>query len=124
MKKNVFILLVSLLAVSLNTNAQPQMPSAKERAEHETEMMKTELSLDSEQVEKVAKINLKYAEKMDEMFQQGPGGDFSEMEKKMEDIEAKKRNELKEILNTEQLKKYDEMVEERKKNRPGPPPQR
>ncbi len=112
-----------LIAVTLTSNAQPkQMPSAEERAKHETERMKTELNLTSAQNPTVEKINLKYAEKMDTVFKQS-GGDFSVAEKKMNEIHSLKRAELATILTEDQLKKYDEMVAERKKNHQGPPPQ-
>jgi hypothetical protein len=126
MKKMLFLIVCVFFAVTTVMNAQPpQMPSPEERAKQETESMKKKLDLSPEQLPVVEKINLKYAEKMDAMFQQsgGPGGDFSEMDKKMKSLEIEKRDELTPVLNEDQLKQYDKMVAENHKKRQGPPPQ-
>jgi len=116
----VMTLFVGLLW-STTLNAQMQMPSAEEMAKRETDQMKTELKLNADQLTKVEAINLKYAKLMSEMFSQGPGGDFAEMQKKMQENQTKKRTELEKVLNADQLKRYDEMQAERA-NRQGPPP--
>jgi Spy/CpxP family protein refolding chaperone len=58
---------------------------------------------------------------MGEMFQQGPPSDFDEARKRMEEIQKAKRADLEKVLTPDQLKKYDQMVEDRMKNMPGPP---
>lgn len=99
----------------------PQMPSPEEMAKNETAQMKSACSLTADQLPNVEAVNLKYARKMGEMFGQGPGGDFAEMQKKMTEMETQKRNDLSKILSVDQLKKYDKMIEEQRKNMPGPP---
>jgi periplasmic protein CpxP/Spy len=99
----------------------PQPPSPEEMAKMETDAMKTELKLTADQLPKVEAINLKYAKKMGEMFEQGPPADFTEMQKKMQEMETQKKAEFSKLLNADQLKKYDVMLEERRKKMPGPP---
>jgi periplasmic protein CpxP/Spy len=124
MKKCLLFVVASLFLVTITSSAQHQRPSAEDMAKRETESMKAKLDLSAEQLTSVEALNLKYAKKMDEMFQQGkPGGNREEMESKMKEIETQKRDELAKVLNTEQLKKYDELVADRHKNKPGPPPQ-
>jgi hypothetical protein len=43
------------------------------------------------------------------------------MQKKMEEMDTQKRAELQKILSADQLKKYDTMVAEQRKNMQGPP---
>jgi hypothetical protein len=69
----------------------------------------------------VEAINLTYAQKMGEMFQAGPPSDFAEMQKNMQEIQKAKRADLEKVLTADQLKKYDQMMEERRRNMPGPP---
>lgn len=109
------------LMLAMNVNAQMQMPTAEEMAQRETDQMKAEMNLTADQLTKVEAINLKYAEKMSEIFAQGPGGDFAEIQKKMEENQTQKRNELEKVLDADQLKKYDEIQAERM-NRRGPAP--
>jgi hypothetical protein len=123
MKKSIFLSIVVLIVMLIgNINsviAQP--PSPEEMARFETDWMKTSLKLTSAQLPKIDAINLKYAKKTGEMFQNGPEGDFSVMEKKMNEMESQKRTEFQTILTPEQLKIYDKEVAERRANRPGPP---
>ena len=123
MKKVLFLFVPALFAFAVTSSGQPGggPPSPEEMAKMETEQMKSELNLNSDQLNQVQAINLKYAQKMGEIFQQGPPGDFAEMQKKMETLQKSKRAELEKVLSPDQLKKYDEMVEERRRNMPGPP---
>ena len=123
MTKNFFATVIISLTAVLFVGAQPHKHNPEERAKRETDEMITKLSLTSEQDTLVSAINLKYAKKMQELFQQngGPEGDFSAMEKNRDEIETQKRGEMEKVLDTDQLKKYDEMVADWKKNRPGPP---
>jgi hypothetical protein len=126
MKKSIFLLIAVLILMLLgNSNSviaqPPQPPSPEEMARFETDWMKTSLKLTSAQLPKIDAINLKYAKKMGEMFKNGPEGDFSVMEKKMNEMENQKRTEFQTILTPEQLKVYDKEVAERRAKRPGPP---
>ena len=123
MKKALFLTFTALFALFLAVNAQPggPPPSPEEMAKMETEQMKSSLNLSGDQLTRVEAINLKYAQKMGEMFQAGPPSDFAEMQKNMEGIQKAKRADLEKVLTADQLKKYDQMMEERMKNMPGPP---
>lgn len=123
MKKTVMLSLSVLFALTLTLKGQPGggPPSPEEMAGWETGQMKSELNLSADQLTKVEAINLKYAKKMGEMFQQGPPSDFDEMMKKMEAIQQEKRTELAKVLNADQLKKYDAMMAERRQHGPGGP---
>jgi periplasmic protein CpxP/Spy len=122
MKKVLLLTGTFLWVVFLTALAQPpQPPSPEEMAKMETDAMNTELKLTADQLPKVETINLNYAQKMGELFSQGPPADFAEMQKKMDEIGSQKRAEFAKILTPDQLKKYDVMQEERRKNMPGPP---
>lgn len=105
-----------LCRCSASTNALPE-----EMAKMQTDQMKTACSLTADQVTKVQAINVKFSKKMGEMFSQGPGGDFAEIQKKMTEMESQKRAEFVKILSADQLIKYDNMVAEQRKNMQGPP---
>jgi Spy/CpxP family protein refolding chaperone len=124
MKKTLYLAVTALFAMALAVTAQPEggPPSPEQMAKMETEQMKSGLNLNADQLAKVEAINLKYAQKMGEMFQQGPPSDFAEMQKKMEEINTQKRAEFAEFLSDEQMKKYDEMMAERRQRGPGGPP--
>jgi hypothetical protein len=121
MKKALFLSITAIFVMFLTANLNAQPPSPEEMAKQETEAMKAGLNLTADQLSKVEVINLKYAQKMGEMFNQGPSGDFAEMEKKMTEMEKQKRVEFEKVLTADQLKKYDAMIIEQRKNRPGPP---
>lgn len=121
MKKTLLSGMTVLFALFVSMSASAQPPAPEDMAKRETESMKAALNLTADQLTKVEAINLKYAQKMGEMFSQGPGGDFAEMEKKMTEMEKQKRAEFEKVLTADQLKKYDAMIIEQRKNRPGPP---
>lgn len=106
--------------------SQPQPPTPEAMAQRETEWMTTELELTEDQVAKVDPINLKYAEKIVELFQGGTGGDFEALREKMNEMNAQKRTEFEDILTADQVKKYDEYLAERQQRGPrgteDPPP--
>jgi PBP1b-binding outer membrane lipoprotein LpoB len=120
MKKILNYSFATMLALFFAGAVSAQPPSAEERAKRDNEWMKTSLSLTDEQVPKVEAINLKYANKMSELFQQG-GGNFEEIRPKMTELQGQKRTELQAVLTTEQLKLYDKTLEEQRANRQGPP---
>lgn len=118
-----FVLMLVLFTMpGITANAQPpRPPSPEEMAKFETGWMKTALKLTAAQLPKIDAINLKYAKKTGEMFQNGPEGDFSVMEKKMNELESQKRVEFQSILTPGQIKLYDKEIADRRANRPGPP---
>jgi hypothetical protein len=95
-------------------NSQYQQMSPEERAKQETEWMKNDLSLTAQQLVKVDSINLKYAKKRTEMRSQMQGQDREAMMAKMQEIQALKEAELKPVLTEEQMKKYRELLPQRR----------
>jgi hypothetical protein len=88
------------------SNATPE-----ERAKHQTEMMKTQLSLTSAQEKKVSDINLKYANKMEDL-RKTPENDAQH--KAAMNLQSQKDNELKGVLTDAQFKDYLKKKEEMK----------
>jgi hypothetical protein len=119
MKKALFFTCAALFALFITANAQQHTP--EERAKEETESMKTALNLTDVQLTQVDSINLKYAKKRREMFQQNQNSDPAEREKIRNEMETLKRAELEKVLTADQLIKYDAMVIEHRNNRQGPP---
>ena len=116
MKKNriCFIALIASLSVFGNSYSQnKEIPPASDRAEKLTEWMKANLKLTAEQVAPVQEINLKYANKMDDLRKssQGRRGKMQTLKK---DNKAKDA-ELKKILTADQFKTYLAKKEEIKK---------
>ena len=76
----------------------------EERADFQTNRMKTLLNLSDEQTAKVREINLKYAKENQEVF----NSDVTKEEKKnkLRAIYEQKQNELKTVLTEEQYEKY------------------
>lgn len=107
-------LLVFTLSVLLFNCVQAQeMASASERATKMTNWMKSNLKLADDQVAKVQDINLKYANKMDELK-----NSTVDKHQKMETIksnEAAKDAEMKGILTSSQYQTYTQKKEEMKK---------
>jgi len=90
-----------LLAVDIDALKET---TPEERAEAQTLMMKENLGLSAEKVEKVRAINLKYAKVMDPTIQ-GPDGP---MKKGMvaSNRQAQKDGELKAVLSPDEYQKY------------------
>jgi hypothetical protein len=98
-------------------NPQMQQMSPEERAKQETEWMKKDLELNAQQLVKVDSINLKFAKKRSEMRSQMQGQDRETMMAKMQEMQSQKETELKSVLTEDQLKKYKELVIQRRANR-------
>jgi hypothetical protein len=103
-----------LLAVSIGTKAQSadSAHTAESRATALTEKMKTQLSLTDDQVPQVQTINLKYAQKNQEIWA-GTGGRFAKF-KALKSSQKDKSKELKAVLDKDQYKKYEVMQQEMK----------
>ncbi len=98
-------------------NPQYQQMSPEDRAKQETEWMKKDLVLTDAQVLKVDSINLKFAKKRTEMRAQMQGQDREAMRARMQEMQTQKEAELKPVLTEDQLKKYKELVPQRRGNR-------
>jgi Spy/CpxP family protein refolding chaperone len=109
-----------MLALFITGIANAQPPSAEERAKRDNEWMKTSLSLTDEQVPKVEAINLKYANKMSEIFNQNADNEEARRTARTE-LQDQKRTELQAVLTADQLILYDKTLAERRANRQGPP---
>ena len=119
-----YLLLMGLGAWSLQ--AQPPMPDPTETAQKQTDRMTKELQLNAEQSDKVAVINLKYAQEqkkaMEEVMQTR---NFVGMQNKMESMHSAKDEEVKALLDEAQKKKWKKLSKKLKNEmRPagGPPP--
>jgi hypothetical protein len=86
--------------------------TAEGRASALTEKMKTELSLTATQYPQVQAINLKYAQKNEEIFK-GSEGKFAKF-KALKASQKGKSREMKAVLDKDQFSKYEEMMEEMK----------
>jgi len=82
------------------------------RASALTEKMKTELSLTATQYPQVQAINLKYAQKNEDILE-GAEGKFAKF-KSLKSSRKDKSKEMKAVLDKGQYKKYEEMVESAK----------
>ncbi|TKG93446.1 DUF4890 domain-containing protein [Puteibacter caeruleilacunae] len=92
--------------------AQPKF-DPKERAQKSTKAMIEKLSLNKEQGEKIGEINLKYAEKMQEIFKKGKGN-RDQMRSSMQTMRKDQEAEIKKVLTEEQYKKYQAWQKERR----------
>ncbi len=102
-----FINILTFLILFTNGMAQVTYSNGKtpeERAKNQTEWMKTELSLDSIQVEKVHSINLEYATKMESI--KNTSGERRQKIQMLRSLSSDKDSELKKIFTKEQYKAY------------------
>lgn len=105
------ILITAFLCITfINVTAQAKKlkdSTPEQRAKMLTEWMTNKLSLKSRQVEQVSVLNLQYARKNDPILQSNEGklAKF----KKLKTLEKEKSEALKQILDTEQYKKYQEI---------------
>ena len=112
--RRIGILAIVLLIAFFSTNAQDkQIPPAADRAAKMTEWMKTNLQLTAEQEPKVQDINLKYANKADQLRNSSLG-----KRQKMQSLKADsnaKDQELKAVLTPSQYSSYESKKAEVKK---------
>src|SRR5262245_57255692 len=107
-----FLMIVSLF-VSLIVQAQKNIPNPEERANQLTEWMRTNLELQSNQVQSIQTINLKYAHKTQDLL----NSSLSRNQKKRAlraDGDARDR-ELKKNLTADQFQMWLAKKEEAKK---------
>jgi hypothetical protein len=118
--KSLLILLLSLLG-TIALSAQSQQKKAEspfgtpaERAKLQTEKMKAALPLRADQIDKIYTLNLKYAQIMQkEVFDQG--ATQWTMYTKGSEINKRKEKELKPMLSEAQLKNYEKLKAEMRK---------
>ncbi|MFT3737159.1 MAG: hypothetical protein QM786_00195 [Breznakibacter sp.] len=108
MKKLVTVFCMAMMGIGLY--AQPQgMPSAEERAKHQTERLKTELSLTADQEKKVYDLYLASGKKMEEARKSSGKEDRDAIRTKMEESRKEQDAKLKTILTSSQYTKYQEL---------------
>lgn len=102
------IVVVATLFISLSTFGQKKM-DAKEMAEYQTNLMKSELNLNSEQLTKVEDLNARYSVKTADLMNKD-GSMFGKMGD-MKKIKKAKNEELEQILTEEQMEKFEDELE-------------
>lgn len=93
-----------------NAQSDEMKKSPEERAQRISDKMKTELSLSDEQYEKVKAINLKYAQKNDEILKSS-SGKLARF-RSLKSSQDKKKKEMKAVLDKEQYEKYEKMMKD------------
>lgn len=111
-KATVVLITAGLFVWSASANAQAAdaRKAPEERAKKMTDKMKTELSLTDEQYTKVQEVNVKYATKNESILNSSKGK--FEKYRAIKSSQGEKKKELKKILDKEQFKKYEDMLEE------------
>lgn len=95
----------------ISGNAQSaDVKTPEDRAKKMTDRMKTGLSLTDEQYPKIQEVNLKYAKKNESILNSSKGK--FEKYRAIKSSQGEKKKELKKILDKEQFKKYEDMLEE------------
>ena len=113
MKKLLSILLLLSFCAALvyAQDGPPPRMNPKDR----TAELKKKLKLTDTQVAKVDSIFQDNQKKMDEMMQNGPGGNMEEGRKAMDEMMQNTDKSIMKVLNAEQKVIYKKMIEERKK---------
>lgn len=119
--KTIFkIAILSFMGITLSFTSHAQRraqewtsKSPGERAEIQTEWMKTELSLSDDQAVTTQEINLKYAEKVESL----KSSDASRMEKfqELKAYDTAKDGELEKVFSDDQYKVYQKKKEKLRK---------
>ncbi|GEM_PF-5501630 len=112
--KNLLAITTLIMVFTFTTNAQDrkELPPAIERAEMQTEMMIEKLELTSNQADKVKKVNIVAAHRVDKALLIT---DKMTKFKTFRSIQMDKDKALKKILNKVQYKKYNKIKGELKK---------
>ncbi len=84
----------------------------EQRAQMQTQFMKSKLQLDTVQTAKIQAINLATAQKMDPLLK-GDGGKLAKF-RQMKEIDSNKDKDYKNVLTPDQYKQYEAFKEEMK----------
>lgn len=101
-----------VLSVSAKAQSADSTRTPESRAAALTGKMSAQLPLTDDQIPQVQAINLKYAQKNQEIWT-GTGGRFAKF-KALKSSQKNKDKEIKAVLNKDQYKKYKAMQEEMK----------
>jgi hypothetical protein len=99
-----------LMAQTTISNMKDATP--EQRAQFQTTMMKSKLSLDSGQITKIQAINLKYAQKFQPILKSSDGK-LSKF-RQVKALQKQKDAELQTVFTKDQYKKYQDFEEEMK----------
>ena len=114
MKKVLSLMMAFAIAgVAANAQLDPKKDYSKEKAEWDNKI-KTELKLSAEQVAKYEALNKEYDEKFNAIAQDAALTKEAQKEKKMA-LKKEKQARFFEFLTTEQQAKYNELVDQKKK---------
>lgn len=106
-------LLMTVILFSVNSSMAQTGEGLEERVRKQTDILYTDLPLrDSAQYKQVYDINLKYAQKMQESVQKA-GSKMAKL-KAARSVQEQKDGEMKKVLSSDQYKKYNEIMDERK----------
>jgi len=113
-KKTHLFLATALLSLALGVKAQTadSTRTPEGRAAELTRKMQTTLALTDDQVPQVQTINLKYAQKNQQIWS-GADGRFAKV-RALRSSQKDKDKEMKTILDKDQYKKYEEMQQQMK----------
>lgn len=106
------LLFIGLAVAAAGDRETLKNSTPEQRAELQTEWMKSALSLDQNQVPLVHEINLKYARKNQAAMDSG--GSKLKMYRKLKDLSAEKEKALATVLTKEQYRTYEEKKDELK----------
>lgn len=106
------ILFISQVAKAQDNDQDFKNKTPEQRAQMQTNMMKTKLNLDSAQTLKVQAINLKYAQQLAPVLKSDEGR-FAKL-RQMKSIMGQKDKDLKAVFNADQYKQYKELEAEMK----------
>lgn len=106
------LLTVASVAAADDMMATLAKTTPQERATIQTAFLKSKLGLEGAEAEKVAAINLKYAEKADPIIK-GSDGPFMKM-RQMKELQSAKDSELQGVLTPAQYQAYEAAREEMK----------
>lgn len=132
-----FLTVAFLLVMAFSVNAQSRKAADKtedkanienyqgrkgtdkpeDKADIETHRMKEKLDLSDKQAEKVKKINLEYAQKL-EKARQEKDGDREQMQNMTAKIHQEKADKMKAVLSKEQYQKFEKMHSDKEGKRP------
>jgi biopolymer transport protein ExbB/TolQ len=120
MKKYGALLILFLLVGQLSAQRRGPQMTSEERAQQQTTLMTDSLSLSEAQVEKVAVVNLEYANKMSDArteMRNTDEPDFEAMRAKMQELRQKQNEALNKYLTSEQAAKWKAIQEANRQNR-------
>ena len=104
-KRASLLMLWTLFVLTLSAQQQRQRPSAQDRAQQETQMMKNLLNPSEDLLCKIDSVNVHYAKKMDEVMRNGRR---EESRDDLRTLAEEKDAAIKVILSDEQYAKYKE----------------